>query len=186
MFGWFKKRPVQRTPFSEMVQSLLRGTATIDQCAELLRQCERKWDVEHIAPELEVYVEDLTIKTRAPARFAHVVGLPDDEGLWDSYVCQNYYGFLSDTHLILCTTAYSDHYDIIFSNQYSLQATARAWGGMYADWANRIAWQGSQRWNYCDFYAYAHFFVEGGEAWEEAVYKVIKHKTQQAAAHAFA
>jgi hypothetical protein len=113
------------------------------------------------------------------ARFTHVVGLPDDEASWDQFVRQRYFEFLSDTELVLCSLCYSDRYDIVFSNRYSFQATARAWGAMYADWANRIAWQGRRRWNYCDFYAYSHFFVEGGEAWEEAAYSVIEYKTQQ-------
>jgi hypothetical protein len=178
MFGWFKKSPIERTPFSELVHSLLRGESTVEQCAELLRDCERRWDLEHVAPGLEVYVEDSTIKTRAPGRFAHVIGLPDDEALWDRYVRQNYYGFLSDTHLVLSTSCFSDRYDIVFSNRYSFQATARAWGAMYADWANRVAWQGSRRWGYCEFYAYSHFYVEGGKAWEEAAYKVIEYKTR--------
>src|SRR5262249_12376788 len=106
--------------------------------------------------------EDYVIKTRNPARFADVIGLPEE--LWDVFVLDRYYGFLSDTHLILCSLRYSDSYDIIFANRYSFQATARAWGAMYADWANRVAWQGSSRWDYCDFYAYAHCHVEGGEA----------------------
>jgi hypothetical protein len=178
MFGWFRKTPAKRTPFAEQVHALLRGTATIEQCAELLLQYEQKWDVEHIAPGLEVYVEDCTIKTRSPARFAHVIDLPDDDATWDLFIHQRYYGFLSDTHLVLGATCFSDRFDTIFSNRYSLQATARAWGAMYAEWANRVAWQGSRRWDYCCFCSYAHLFVDGGEAWEDAAYKVIEYKTR--------
>jgi hypothetical protein len=181
MFGWFQKRPVVRTPFSEQVHGLLRGTSTIDECAHVLRQYERKWDLEHIAPGLEVYVENNTIKTRSPARFAHVIGLPEDEALWDRFVRERYYGFLSDTDLVLCTSCYSGRYDIVFSKRYSFQATARAWGAMYADWANRVAWQGSRCWGYCEFYGYSHLYVDGGEAWEDAALKVIEHKTRQTA-----
>ena len=82
----------------------------------------------------------------------------------------------------MCTLCYSDRYDIIFSNRYFFQATARAWGAMYADWASRVGWQGCSRWGYCDFYAYSHLYVDGGEAWEEAVFRVIEYKTQHAAA----
>jgi hypothetical protein len=175
-----KDRMAERTPFAAAVHGLLRGTSTIEECAEILRQCERRWDLEHVAPALETYIEDHTIKTRSPARFAHVIGIPEDEEIWERHVRQSYYGFLSETHLVLCTIRFSDSYDIVFSNRYSFQATARAWGGMYADWANGIGWQGSRKWDYVGFYGYSHTFVDGGEAWEEAAYKVIEFKTQQA------
>ena len=88
MFGWLQKKPVERTPFSQQVHGLLRGTSTLESCAEVLSQYERKWDLEHIAPELAVYVEDGTVKVRSPARFTHVIGLPDDEAIWDQFVRQ--------------------------------------------------------------------------------------------------
>jgi hypothetical protein len=167
------------TPFAREVRALVRGESTLDRCAEILRQHERKWDLEHVAPALETYVEDWTIKTRSPASFAHVVGIPEDEAVWDEFVRQRYYGFLSETHLVLGTTRFSDCYDIVFSNRYSFQATARGWGGMYSDWANRVGWLGRRDWKYVDFYGYSHLFVPGGEPWEEAVYEVVEHKTRQ-------
>ena len=53
------------------MHGLLRGTSTLENCILVLRQYERKWDLEHIAPELAVYVEDGTIKVRSPARDSH-------------------------------------------------------------------------------------------------------------------
>jgi hypothetical protein len=162
------------------VFELMRGDIAAEECAKTLRGYEKKWDLQHVAPPLEVYVEDFTIKTRSPERFSHVVGLPEDEALWQEYVFERYYGFLSDTHLVLDTTAYSDDYDIIFSNKYSFQATARGWGGMYAEWANRTRWQGREDWDYVHFYANWLFKqVEDYKRWADAAYGVIGLKTGQ-------
>lgn len=98
----------QNIHFVSKVFAFAEDEAAADSCVELLEFYERKWNVKHVAPELEVYAEDFTIKTKSPERFTHITNIPDDEQSWQKYVVEQYYGFLSDTNLILDTTCYSD------------------------------------------------------------------------------
>lgn len=168
-------------PFVNQVFSFMQGEVSAEACIQTLRLYEQKWDVEHVAPQFDVYVEDYEIRTRSPERYSHIIGLKDEDGLWEKYVVEQYYGFLSETHLVLDTTRYSGNYDIILSDKYSFQATARAWGGMYAVWANQIVWLERSDWTYLDFYAYLAHQIDGFSEWAEAVYNIILIKTSQKA-----
>ena len=93
---------------------------------------------------------------------------------------QRYYGFLSDTDLVLCTLCYSDRYDIIFSNRYfsrqplgegcDVCRTGPAVVGRDAAGGATAICMPTRT---C--------YVDGGEAWEEAVFRVIEYKTRRAA-----
>ncbi len=166
-------------PFVSQVFSFMQGEASVESCIQILRQHEQKWNVEHIAPQLDVYVEGDEIRVKSPKQHSHIIGLKDENGLWEEYVLKRYYGFLSETHLVLETMQYSDNYDIILSDTYSFQATARAWGGMYADWANKNNWFGRHAWTYVDFYISLVDQIEDFDKWSEAVYNIILLKTRQ-------
>jgi hypothetical protein len=168
-------------PFVNQVFSFMQGEVDSEACIQTLRQYEQKWGIEHVAPKLEIYIEEYAIKTRSPDKYSHIVGLNDDVGLWDQYVVGQYYGFLSETHLILDTNLYSDRYDIILSDKYSFQATARAWGGMYAVWASQTNWLGHSAWTYLDFYANLAYEIDDFSEWAEAVHNLILLKTSQPA-----
>jgi hypothetical protein len=63
----------------------MRGDIAPEECIETLRLYEKKWDLQHVAPGLEIYPVDLvtaetyTFTHRCPKRFGHVENLPDDE-----------------------------------------------------------------------------------------------------------
>jgi len=159
----------------------MQGKIDSQACIQTLRRYEQKWGIEHVAPKLEVYVEDYEIRTRSPDKYSHIIGLKDDNELWEKYVVGQYYGFLSETHLVLDTCMWSDRYDIILSDKYSFQATARAWGQMYAVWASQTNWLGHSAWTYLDFYADLASEIDDFSKWADAVYSLIQLKTSQTA-----
>jgi hypothetical protein len=168
-------------PFVNQIFSFMQGKVSAEVCIQTLQQYEQKWNVEHVAPQLDVYVENYVIRTRSPEKYSHIVGLNNENGLWEKHVVEQYYGFLSETHLVLDTMRYSDTYDVILSNKYSLQATARAWGDMYAVWANQSDWLGRSAWTYLDFYANLAYQIDAFSEWAEAVYNIVLLKTKQEA-----
>lgn len=170
-----KYRLDETIAFVNKVSAFMRGEAKVEECVEILVNYEKKWNLIHISPPLETYIEDFTIKTKKPRELSHIIGLPEKEEEWNLYVEGTYFNFLSDTNLVLEALAFSDSYDIIFANRYSFQATARAWAKMYSDWANTVSWLGRTSWSYVDFYSFE--VCEGHRDWCDAVLEIIKEKT---------
>lgn len=168
---------------NEVVNEIFRymdGETSLDACIGLIAQYEQKWDLLHIAPTLEMRprAEASGSETITPAEWKHIVNIPDEaEDLWQTFVFQRYFGFLTDTNLVFQSMAYDASFSLIFSNTHCLDATARAWGAIYAEWANQVKWFDKDDWEYAHFTATD--IASDYWDWADTALEIIRAKTRR-------
>lgn len=98
-----------------------------------------------------------------------------DESVWAQYVSGDFFRFLDATHAVMHGLFVSDHCHVLLGGKYAMDATARAWGQIYADWANRAAWLGEREWTYVPFYSGS--ICDEFEEWMDSFYDFLqKHR----------
>jgi len=100
--------------------------------------------------------------------------IPDDDATWNRYVIGDFYDFLDHTHAVMHGMFVSDCCHVLLDGGYCVRATARAWGQIYADWANRAQWLGQSDWSYVPFYT-GHISDEFN-AWLDAFYEFLQKR----------
>ncbi len=189
--------------FVLLVERYRNGTESITRVIECLRAHESDCGVELIAPGLPytvIYpdVDSSAIVVRGDARFEHLVDLPDEPSLgqvfaaiergeelpsarsdaWDEMEAQ-LSPFLSRTWALLWAS-HPDDCDLSVDDTYFVHATARAYGALYARWANNTTWLGLQGWEYTHFY-YSMGLTEDFYQWLQTLHAVVVEKTRQRA-----
>jgi hypothetical protein len=103
--------------------------------------------------------------------------IPDsDEAAWDRYVIGDFYDFLDHTHAVMHGMFVSDHCHVLLDGGYCVGATARAWGQIYSDWANRAHWLGRSDWSYVPFYSGS--ISDEFNEWMDAFYEFLQKRDQ--------
>jgi hypothetical protein len=95
-------------PFVDTIFGILEGTASDASAIQLLRKTEQKHQIQLIMP------------TRPDIPHA-----PDD--VYDRFIRQNFFAFLSDTQLVLGAFEY-DNITLLLPDTTQWTATFRAWG----------------------------------------------------------
>jgi len=153
--------------FVAQVRDFKEGVLSIDVCMGTLAKACARHGVALVSPELKLK-SGVSVDERMPG----VRAIPDEESLWERWVETNYFAFLSETNLVFQTSRFIEEYDVIVGGEYVLRPTARAYGQLYAEWANSVSWLKKSDWTYIDFYGGG--LTDDYWDWAEAALQVVK------------
>ena len=100
--------------------------------------------------------------------------IPGGGPIWTKYVTGDFYDFLDRTHAVMHGMFVSDLCHVLVGGRYRVTATARAWGQIYAEWANSRSWLGQSDWDYALFYTGA--ISEEFGLWSDAFYSFLRRR----------
>jgi len=154
--------------FVAQVRDFREGVLSIDVCTGTLAEACARHGVVLVSPALKLDESGISVDERMP----NVREIPEEESFWERWVYTNYFAFLSETNLVFQTSRFVDEYDVVVGGKYVLCATARAYGQLYAEWANSVSWLKKSDWTYIDFYGGS--LTDDYWDWAEAALQVVK------------
>jgi len=135
-------------------------------------------DIQLVDAELKKHERVHGVELRAGDTSMAITGyssIPELDGaVWDQYVTGDFYRFLDETHAVMHGMFVSDSCHVLLGGKYTLTASARAWGQIYAEWANRVNWLGSRNWTYAPLYTGS--ISKEVDEWMESFYDFLKNR----------